>query len=146
MIDIPVLRLDDGLELPAAARDGDAGIDLRSRVDLVLGPAGGRALVPTGLAVEVPPGLAGLVLPRSGLALSHGVTVLNAPGLIDAGYRGEVSVILVNTDPVSEFEVKRGDRVAQLVVVAVEAVRLDAVYELSPTERGTGGFGHSGRR
>ncbi len=145
MIDLRVMRLDGGLELPVAARPGDAGIDLRSRVDLVVPPAGGRALVPTGLAVEVPPGFAGLVLPRSGLALSHGVTVLNAPGLIDAGYRGEVSVILVNTDPVSEFDVERGDRVAQLVVVAVEAVRLEAVRELSASERGTGGFGHSGR-
>ncbi len=133
------------MALPEPAREGDAGIDLRSRVDTVLPPAGGRALVPTGIALELPPGCAGLVLPRSGLALRHGVTCLNAPGLIDAGYRGEVSVILVNTDPTVAFNIGRGDRIAQLVIVDVMTVRLVAVPELTTSERGEGGFGHTGR-
>ena len=102
--------------------------------------------MPTGCAIELPRGKAGLVLPRSGLALRHGVTCLNAPGLIDAGYRGEVSVILVNTDPAEPFRVERGDRIAQLVVVDVTAVRLISVPELATSERGAGGFGHTGRR
>ncbi|MGO9558848.1 MAG: dUTP diphosphatase [Acidimicrobiales bacterium] len=145
MVDIPVLQLDPDMALPEPAREGDAGIDLRSRVDTVLPPAGGRALVPTGIALELPPGCAGLVLPRSGLALRHGVTCLNAPGLIDAGYRGEVSVILVNTDPTVAFNIGRGDRIAQLVIVDVMTVRLVAVPELTTSERGEGGFGHTGR-
>ncbi|MGO9196825.1 MAG: dUTP diphosphatase [Acidimicrobiales bacterium] len=146
MAEIPVVRLDLDMPLPEPAREGDAGIDLRSRIDVLLPPAGGRAVVPTGLAIQLPPGSAGLVLPRSGLALRHGVTCLNTPGLIDAGYRGEVSVILVNTDPAAAFQVERGDRIAQLVVVDVMAVSLVAVPELTASERGDGGFGHTGRR
>jgi dUTP pyrophosphatase len=145
VVDISVLQLDPDMALPEPAREGDAGIDLRSRVDIVLQEGGGRALVPTGIAIELPPGCAGLVLPRSGLALRHGVTCLNAPGLIDSGYRGEVSVILVNTDPAVAFHIERGDRIAQLVVVDVMTVRLVAVPALTPSERGEGGFGHSGR-
>ena len=109
--------------------------------------AGGRALVPTGVKVAIPDGWAGFVLPRSGLALRHGVTCLNTPGLIDSGYRGELAVILVNTDPEEPYEVKRGDRIAQLVVQAVEKVDFSEVAEgdLAPASRGAGGFGHTGR-
>jgi dUTP diphosphatase len=145
MVDLPLVRLDPDLPLPAYARDGDAGADLVAREDVLLPAGGGRARVPTGVAVAIPVGHAGLVLPRSGLALRHGVTVLNAPGLIDAGYRGELTVLLVNTDPVDDYTVRRGDRVAQLVVVAVEQVVLTVVDGLPGSDRGTGGFGHSGR-
>lgn len=143
--DIPVLQLDEGLPIPSQAREGDAGFDLLARSDVVLAPAGGRALVPTGLALELPPGYAGLVLPRSGLALRHGVTCLNAPGLIDPGYRGEVGVILVNTDPTEPYEVHRGDRVAQLLVVRFETATFVSSAALGASERGGGGFGHTGR-
>ena len=102
-------------------------------------------MVPTGVAVAIPEGYAGLVLPRSGLAARHGVTVVNAPGLVDAGYRGELTVALLNTDPDSDYEVHRGDRIAQLVIVAVAAVEFEVVDELPASERGGGGFGHSGR-
>jgi dUTP pyrophosphatase len=145
VVDIRVLQLDPELPIPSRAREGDAGLDLLARCDVVLEPGGGRALVPTGLVLEVPPGCAGLVLPRSGLALRHGVTCINAPGLIDPGYRGEVGVILVNTDPTTPYEVHRGDRVAQLVVLSVEAATLVASGPLAPSERGEGGFGHTGR-
>ena len=145
MIDLPVVRLDPELPLPDYARTGDAGADLVAREDAVLAAGGGRALVPTGVAVAIPEGHAGLVLPRSGLALRHGVTVLNAPGLVDAGYRGELNVVLVNTDPAEEYLVRRGDRIAQLVIVAVEQVAVQVVDELPHSERGSGGFGHSGR-
>lgn len=144
MPQIPVVRLDAELPLPEPAKPGDAGLDLRSSISVTLDPAGGRALVPTGIALELAPGTAGLVLPRSGLAVAHGVTCLNAPGLVDPGYRGELSVILVNHDPVAPFEVRRGDRIAQLLVVAFEAVTLFEVASLSDTERGAGGFGHTG--
>jgi dUTP pyrophosphatase len=137
--------LDPDLPIPAYAREGDAGIDLLARTNVTLAPCGGRALVPTGLAMALPPGVAGLVLPRSGLALRYGVTCLNAPGLIDPGYRGEVGVILVNTDPSDHYEVHRGDRVAQLLVVAFERAVLVRSAALSTTERGEGGFGHTGR-
>lgn len=146
MIDVPALQLDNGLDLPEGARPGDAGVDLRSRVDVELAPGGGRAVVPTGIALELPEGTAGLVLPRSGLAARHGITCLNAPGLIDSGYRGEVCVVLSNTDPFEVFRVTRGDRIAQLVLVDVKQAHLVAVAELSATERGSGGFGHSGTR
>jgi dUTP diphosphatase len=141
---LPVVRLDAELPLPTYARDGDAGLDLLARIDVTLEPAGGRALVPTGVAVALPAGHAGFVLPRSGLALRHGVTVLNTPGLIDAGYRDEVQVILVNTDPRQPYAVHRGDRIAQLVVQPVEVCQLVAVTGLEGDNRG-GGFGHTGR-
>jgi dUTP pyrophosphatase len=130
--------------LPAPAHPGDAGLDLRSVEALVLNP-GERRLVQTGLRVAIPPGHAGLVLPRSGLALRHGVTVLNAPGLIDAPYRGPVGVVLVNTDRAAAFEIAPGDRIAQLVVVRVAQVEPVSVDALDETVRGTGGFGSSGR-
>jgi dUTP pyrophosphatase len=142
---VEVRQLDPELPLPAYARPGDAGADLRARSDVTIPAAGGRALVPTGLALAIPEGYAGFVQPRSGLALRHGVTVLNAPGLIDTGYRDELMVLLVNTDPVRPYEVRRGDRVAQLVVKAVAQAEFVAVDELPSSERGLGGFGHSGR-
>src|SRR3954453_3442997 len=145
MPDLPLVRLDPDLPLPGYARAGDAGADLVAREGVVLAAGGGRALVPTGVAVAIPEGYAGLVLPRSGLALRHGVTVANAPGLVDAGYRGELNVILLNTDPAADYEVHRGDRIAQLVIVAVEQVAMTVVDELPGSERGEGGFGHSGR-
>lgn len=145
MLDLPVVRLDPSLPLPHYARPGDAGADLVARERVFLPAGGGRALVPTGVAVAIPEGHAGLVLPRSGLALRHGVTVMNAPGLVDAGYRGELNVVLLNTDPTTDYQVDRGDRIAQLMIVAVEQVALSVVDELPPSERGEGGFGHSGR-
>jgi dUTP pyrophosphatase len=145
VLQVPVLRLDPDLELPAYARPGDAGVDLRASEDAVLAPGGGRALVPTGIAVAIPRGYAGFIQPRSGLALKHGVTCLNTPGLIDADYRGELKVLLVNTDPEETFEVRRGERIAQLVIQAVEHADLVEVEALDETERGDGGFGHTGR-
>ena len=145
MLEVPILRLDPDLPLPGYARPGDAGIDLRARTSTVLPAAGGRALVPTGVAISLPEGCAGFVLPRSGLALNHGVTCLNTPGLIDSGYRGELKVILVNTDPSDSFTVDRGERIAQLVVMAVEQVRLVEVDSLEPSTRGDRGFGSTGR-
>ena len=142
---VPIVRLDPELPLPAYARAGDAGADLVAREGVVLKAGGGRAMVPTGVAVAIPVGYAGLVLPRSGLAARHGVAVVNSPGLVDAGYRGELNVLLLNTDPDSDYEVHRGDRIAQLVIVAVETVGFDVVDELPASERGSGGFGHSGR-
>jgi dUTP diphosphatase len=144
VLDLPVTRLDPDLPLPAYARDGDAGLDLLARVDVVLAAGGGRALVPTGLAVAIPPGHAGFVVPRSGLALRHGVTLVNTPGLIDAGYRDELRVLMINTDPQAPYEVHRGDRIAQLVVQRVEACRLVEVGTLEGAGRG-GGLGHTGR-
>ena len=144
-VKVELVQLDPELPLPAYARLGDAGADLFARTEVTIGPGGGRALVPTGVAVAIPEGYAGFVQPRSGLALRHGVTVLNAPGLIDSGYRDELRVLLVNTDPVDPYEVHRGDRVAQLVVKAVAQVEFVPVGELSASERGLGGFGHSGR-
>ena len=140
-----MVRLDPDLPLPSYARVGDAGADLVARQAVLLAAGGGRALVPTGVAVAIPDGWAGFVLPRSGLALRHGVTCLNTPGLIDAGYRDELKVLLVNTDPERAYAVERGDRIAQLVVQRVEEVGFCVVDELPPSERGTGGFGHSGR-
>ncbi|HAI65854.1 MAG TPA: dUTP diphosphatase [Acidimicrobiaceae bacterium] len=145
MLDLPVLRLDPDLPLPAYARAGDAGIDLVAREDVTLAPAGGRALVATGIAIALPEGYAGLVQPRSGLAFRHGVTVLNTPGLIDSGYRGELKVCLINHDPTEPFEVTRGERIAQLVVQAVEHVTFVEVDTLDDSERGDKGFGSSGR-
>jgi dUTP pyrophosphatase len=145
VLTVPVRRLDPELPLPGYARIGDAGADLMAREPAVLEPAGGRALIPTGIAVSIPDGYAGFVLPRSGLALHHGVTCLNTPGLIDAGYRDEIKCILVNHHPTERYHVERGDRIAQLVVQQVEHVRFVPVDELTASERGTGGFGHSGR-
>jgi dUTP pyrophosphatase len=145
VLDVPILRLDPGLPLPGYARSGDAGIDLMARIGTVIQPDGGRALVPTGVAVSLPEGCAGFVLPRSGLALNHGVTCLNTPGLIDSGYRGELKVILVNTDPSQPFTLERGERIAQLVVMVVERVRLVEVDSLEPSTRGDQGFGSTGR-
>jgi dUTP pyrophosphatase len=143
---IPVRRLDPALPLPAAAHEGDAGYDLRAREAVILAPGGGRAAVPTGIAVAIPPGWAGLVLPRSGLALRHGVTCLNAPGLIDAGYRDEIRVILVNHDPAEAFSIEVGDRIAQLVIQPVETVEWAEVDDLGESTRGLGGFGSTGRQ
>ncbi len=145
MVDVLVVVLDPDLALPSYARAGDAGADLVAREGAVLGAGGGRALVPTGIAVAVPEGHAGLVLPRSGLALRHGVTCLNTPGLVDPGYRGELGVLLVNTDPTEPYEVRRGDRIAQLVISRVEHAAFVPVADLPASERGPGGFGHSGR-
>jgi dUTP pyrophosphatase len=142
--ELPVRRLDPGLPLPAYAHAGDAGADLRAADDVVL-PPGGRATVGTGIAVAVPDGYAAFVHPRSGLASRHGITVVNAPGTVDAGYRGEVRVVLLNTDPVEPFTVRRGDRIAQLVVQPVTRVRFVDVAELPATPRGEGGFGSTGR-
>jgi len=141
---LPVLLLDERATLPARAHPGDAGLDLVAVEAVELGP-GERARVRTGIAIELPPGHAGLVVPRSGLAARHGVTVLNAPGLVDAGYRGEVAVLLVNTDREAAFRVEPGDRVAQLVVVPVALSEPVAVESLSETPRGEGGFGSTGR-
>ncbi|MFT5202531.1 MAG: dUTP pyrophosphatase [Candidatus Aldehydirespiratoraceae bacterium] len=145
MIELPVLRLDPDLPLPGYAKAGDAGIDLRAREAVTLPPAGGRALVPTGIAIALPDGYAGFVQPRSGLAVKHGVTVLNTPGLVDSGYRGELKVCLINLDPTTPFEIERGERIAQLVVQAVAPVDFVEVAVLDDTERGETGFGSSGR-
>jgi dUTP pyrophosphatase len=145
MLPVSIVRLDPDLPLPQYAKPGDAGIDLVARHDTVLTRGGGRALVPTGVAVAIPDGYAGFVQPRSGLALKHGVTCLNTPGLIDSGYRGELKVLLVNTDPDADFAITRGERIAQLVVQAVEQVSFEVVDELPSSERGEGGFGHTGR-
>lgn len=143
-IDLPVVRLDPDLPLPSYAKPGDAGLDLCARQNHTIPPRGGRVLVPTGIAVAIPPGFAGFIQPRSGLALHHGVTCLNTPGLIDSGYRGELKVLLVNTDPVKPFEVRRGERIAQLVIQSVAEARLVEVDELDDSDRGEGGFGHTG--
>lgn len=142
-IRVPVRRLDPALPLPRYARPDDAGLDLCAAHDVTLEP-GGRTLVATGIAVAIPAGYAGLVLPRSGLALERGVTILNAPGLIDAGYRGEVKVLLINHDGRAPVTLRRGERVAQLVLVRVARVEVVPVDALPPSERGEGGFGSTG--
>ena len=139
-----MVRLDPDLPLPSYARAGDAGADLVAREDADLEAAGGRVLVPTGIAIAIPEGYAGFVQPRSGLALRHGVTCLNTPGLIDSGYRDEIKVLLVNTDPSAPYRVRRGDRIAQLVVQRVDQALFAPVDDLAPSERGTGGFGSTG--
>jgi dUTP pyrophosphatase len=143
---VPVHLLDSDL-LPSYAKPGDAGADLFARIGAHLAAGGGRALVPTGVVVAIPEGYAGFVQPRSGIALRHGVTCLNTPGLIDSGYRGELAVLLVNTDPEQDYDVQRGDRIAQLVVQPVVHAVFETMGEsgLPPTARGAGGFGHSGR-
>ena len=144
MLNIPVVRDDAELELPAHATHGDAGVDLRASVDVTLKAGGGRGLVATGISIAIPDGYAGFIQPRSGLAYKHGVTVLNTPGLIDSGYRGELKVLLVNLDPTTDFEVKRGERIAQLVIQAYEQVNFVEVDALPDSERGEGGFGSTG--
>jgi len=144
VIDVPIVRLDPDLPLPSYAHAGDAGADLYARDEVTIAAGGGRAVVPTGIAVAIPDGYAGFVLPRSGLALRHGITCLNTPGLIDAGYRDELRVILVNTDPTADYTVRRGDRIAQLVVQRVDQSRFVAVTELPPSDRGRRGFGSTG--
>lgn len=142
---IPIRRLDADLPLPAYAHAGDAGADLFARDDATIAAGGGRVLIPTGVALALPTGWAGFVQPRSGLALRHGVTVLNSPGLIDAGYRDEVKVILVNTDPRDDYRVRRGDRIAQLVIRPVAEATFEPVDELPGSDRDLGGFGSSGK-
>ncbi len=142
MIDVRVRRLREDATLPERAYDGDAGLDLASCETAVLGP-GERAVVATGIAVEIPEGYAGFVQPRSGLAARHGIGVVNAPGLIDSGYRGEIRVVLLNTDRVSEFKVVPGMRIAQLVIAPVASVQLVEADELASSERGARGFGSS---
>jgi dUTP pyrophosphatase len=141
---IPIRRLDPGLPLPAAQHDGDAGLDLYAADDTTLEPRGGRALVPTGIAIAIPPGYAGFVQPRSGLALRHGVSLVNTPGLVDAGYRDEIKVLMINHDPAEPFKVSRGDRVAQLVIQRFEPVEWHEVDDLDGSERGLGGWGSTG--
>lgn len=141
---MPVVRLDADLELPSYAHPGDAGLDLVAREDGLIAPGGGRLMMPTGISIAIPPGYAGFVLPRSGLAAKHGITVVNAPGLIDCAYRGEVRVVMLNTDPVTPYGVHRGDRIAQLVIQRVDEVVWQVVDSLEGDDRG-GGFGHSGR-
>jgi dUTP pyrophosphatase len=143
-LSLAVRRLDPDLPMPAYARQGDAGLDLVAAHDADLAPGGGRALVGTGLALAIPAGWAGFVQPRSGLALRHGVSVLNSPGLIDSGYRDELKVILVNTDPATVYHVQRGDRIAQLVLLRVGEAEIVEVADLEGEDRG-GGFGHTGR-
>ena len=142
-LEIPLKQLDEGLQMPACAYAGDAGVDLRSAEDLVLAPFE-RAMVPCGFSIAIPEGHAGFVLPRSGLAAKHGISIVNAPGLIDSGYRGEIKVILVNLDAEESFEIKRGDRIAQLVILATPEVDYQPADELPESERGEGGFGSSG--
>jgi dUTP pyrophosphatase len=140
---LKVRRLDARAVLPTRAYAGDAGLDLYALEERELGP-GERASIGTGISIQIPEGQAGLVLPRSGLAASHGITILNAPGLIDSGYRGEVRVLLLNTDRSKAFTITVGDRIAQLVLVRVETPAVEEVDELALSERGAGGFGSSG--
>jgi dUTP pyrophosphatase len=142
-MNLRIARLDERARLPTRAHDGDAGLDLYALEDAVLAP-GERRAVATGIAVEIPRGQAGLVLPRSGLAARHGISVVNAPGLIDAGYRGEVRVLLLNTDREQPFALTAGDRIAQLVLVRVELPTPVEVESLTDSVRGSGGFGSSG--
>lgn len=142
MIEVAVRRLRPEAVLPEQAYPGDAGVDLAACARLTL-EAGERAVVPTGLAVEIPPGYAGFVQPRSGLAARHGIGIVNSPGLIDSGYRGEISVVLVNTDRHAPFEIEPGMRIAQLVIAPVASVLLVEVDELVSSERGARGFGSS---
>tara|TARA_B100000614_G_scaffold232420_1_gene227032 strand:- start:56 stop:496 length:441 start_codon:yes stop_codon:yes gene_type:complete len=144
VIKVPIKRLDADLPLPKYAQPGDAGCDLLAAEQTVLEPGGGRELISTGIAIALPEGYAAFIQPRSGLALKHGVTCLNTPGLIDSGYRGELKVLLINTDPKVPFEVNRGERIAQLVIQKVEQAEFVATEDLSETERGDGGFGSTG--
>ncbi len=142
-LEIEVLMLDDGLPTPSYAHPGDAGADLCSRIDFTLAP-GERLLVPTGVSIALPFGYVALIHPRSGLATRHGLTVVNAPGTVDAGYRGEIAVTLLNTDVRETLRLQRGDRIAQMVIQRVEYARFVPVASLSESARGTGGFGSTG--
>lgn len=142
-LDIQVLRLDADLPLPSYAHPGDAGADLLTTVDVLLAP-GERALVPTGVAIALPDGFVALVHPRSGLAARHGLSIVNTPGTVDAGYRGEIKVLLINHDPVEPIELRRGDRIAQLVIQRFERARFVAVDQLPGSSRGDGGYGSTG--
>ena len=141
---IDIVQLDPELPLPGYAHVGDAGLDLYARESAVVRAGGYRYLMPTGISIAIPVGYCGLLMPRSGLALKHGISIVNAPGLIDAAYRGEIKAVLVNTDPEVDYEIHRGDRVAQLVIQRVEDVAWNVVRSLDGVDRG-GGFGHSGR-
>jgi dUTP pyrophosphatase len=142
-LDVAIVRLDPDLPLPAYAHPGDAGADLCTSVDVSLAP-GERALVPTGIGIALPQGYVALVHPRSGLAARHGLSIVNTPGTVDAGYRGEVKVMLINHDPVAAVELRRGDRIAQLVIQRVERARFVEVGELPGSVRGAGGYGSTG--
>lgn len=144
-IEIPILLTDADLDVPAYAYPGDAGLDLRSAVDIDLQPFE-RALIPTGIALAIPRGYAGFVLPRSGSAIKQGLSLVNAPGLIDSSYRGEIKVIAINLDPKEPLAIRRNDRIAQLVVLETPVVTLAKVDELEDSQRGAGGFGSSGSR
>jgi len=147
MVTIEISLLDGAATVPAYATSGDAGCDLVAIESVRLEPRGGRGVVRTGVALAIPEGFAGFIQPRSGLALRHGVTCLNTPGLIDSGYRGEIKVLLINTDPTAAFEIAPGERIAQLVIQKVEQAEFAVVAPgtLSSTERGTQGFGSTGR-
>ena len=140
---VQLKMLDEGLEAPSYAHPGDAGADLRSRIDFTLEP-GERKLIPTGVALALPHGYAAFVHPRSGLATKHGISIVNAPGTVDAGYRGEISVTLINTDTTEAVSLRRGDRIAQLVIQRVETAGFVVVDELPDSVRGVGGFGSTG--
>jgi dUTP pyrophosphatase len=143
-VEVLITRLDPDLPLPRYAKGGDAGADIVSRIDITLAP-GERALVPTGIAIALPDGYVALVHPRSGLAIKHGVTMVNAPGTVDAGYRGELQIILINHDKSESVSFKRGDRIAQLVIQKVERAEFVEVRDLPGSGRGSGGFGSTGR-
>ena len=143
-ITVQIKRLDRDVELPRYARLGDAGLDLRASEDMEIAP-GKRAMVATGLSIALPEGYAGFVQPRSGLAAREGLSIVNTPGLVDSGYRGELKVILINTDDENTIHIARGDRIAQLVIQEVPTVHLEEVDELEDSERGSAGFGSTGR-
>ena len=143
-VQVLVTRLDPDLPLPKYARGGDAGADIVSRIDVTLAP-GERTLVPTGISIALPDGYVALVHPRSGLAIKHGVTMVNSPGTVDAGYRGELQIILINHDPKESVSFKRGDRIAQLVIQKVESAQFLEVENLPGSGRGDDGFGSTGR-
>ena len=142
-IAVPIQRIDKTLDMPAYAYPGDAGLDLRAAEAAVLKPFE-RKLVSCGIKMAIPRGYAGFVMPRSGLAVKHGITIVNSPGLIDSDYRGEIKAILVNLDPENDFVIEHGDRIAQIVILETPTITLEEVDELSSTERGSGGFGSSG--
>jgi dUTP pyrophosphatase len=143
MPNLKIKLLDNSLPLPKYAHEGDAGLDLRSRIDCTIKPFT-RALIPTGIKIEIPFGYAGFIQPRSGLAINKGIGILNSPGLIDSGFRGEINVILINLDDNNLFEIKKGDKICQLVIQKVENVVISIVDELNESDRGSGGFGSTG--